>query len=119
MNKSFNRAFSISIKDMEQGSLKFNFRPVRNRFGKVIQAINEIRYSVTGGDDKVWIVLPRSMLLSFIVCGFETGVMICFQHRVTTEETGTTEWGRSGEIEIIVNSEQITVNSANTVNCFC
>ena len=99
MNKSFNRAFSISIKDMEQGSLKFNFRPVRNRFGKVIQAVNEIRYSVSGGDEKVWIVLPSSLLLSFIVDGFKIG-HTCFQHRVTTEETGTTEWGRSGEIEI-------------------
>ena len=107
MNKSFNKAFCISIKDIEQGSLKFDFRPSRNRLGKVIQAINEIRYSVSGGDEKVWIILPPSMFLSFIAGGFETDMPTCFQHRVTTNETGTTEWGRSGEIEIIVMSEEL------------
>ena len=99
MKKTLKREFYVSSNGLEQGSLKFNFRPVRNRFGKVIPAVKEIRFSVTGGDEKVWIVLPSSLLLSFIVDGFKIG-HTCFQHRVTTEETGTTEWGRSGEIEI-------------------
>src|ERR1035437_3556378 len=104
--KKYNKNFAVSSTGMENGSLKFGFRPSRGLHGQRIESINEIRYSVTVGKDKVWIVLPPSILLSFIADGFESGVMICFQHRVTTSEKGRTEWGESGEVEIIVMSEK-------------
>src|ERR1035438_2472057 len=100
----YNKNFAVSTKGMEQGSVKFDFRASHGSHGQRIDSVNEIRYSVTDGEDRVWILLPPSMLLSFIADGFEAGVMICFQHRVTTKENGTTEWGESGEIEILVNS---------------
>ena len=71
-------------------------------------AFNEIRYSVNIDDEKVWLVLLPSMLLSFIASGFETEMLTCFQHRVITKEDETTEWG---EVEIIVMSEELIVKN--------
>jgi hypothetical protein len=102
--KNINKVFSVSSKGMETGSMKFAFRSSRGSHGEQIASINEIRYSVTVGKDRVWILLPPSFILSFIADGFETG-LIYFQHRVTTKD-GTTEWGESGEVEILVNSYQ-------------
>jgi hypothetical protein len=102
--KNINKIFSVSSIGMETGSLKFNFRSSRGSHGERIDSINEIRYSVTAGKDRVWILLPPSMLLSFIADGFESGLNY-FQHRVSTND-GTTEWGESGEVEILVMSEE-------------
>ena len=104
--KNNNKYFSVSTKGMEPGSVKFDFRKSRGSHGEGIAAVNEIRYSVTVGKDRVWIFLPPSMLLSFIADGFETDLLTCFQHRVSTSEKGTTEWGESGEIEVLVNCEE-------------
>ena len=114
--KKYNKDFAVSSEGMENGSLKFNFRPTYGFSGRRIKSINEIRYSITVGKDRIWIALPPSLLLSFIVDGFESG-LIYFQHRVTTKENGTTEWGENGEVEITVNSYQLTTNSIATVNC--
>src|ERR1017187_8208945 len=112
--KKINKNFAITSSGMEPGSLKFNFRPSYGKSGRSIESINEIRYSVTDGKDRVWILLPPSVLLSFIADGFESGVL-CFQHRVSTKDGGRTEWGESGEIEIIVNREQLTSNNMGIV----
>ncbi|HWY13126.1 MAG TPA: hypothetical protein VN026_17450 [Bacteroidia bacterium] len=112
--KNLNKIFSVSSEGMETGSLKFNFRSSHGTHGQRIESVNEIRYSVTVGKDRVWILLPPFLLLSFTADGFESG-QIYFQHRVTTKD-GTTEWGESGEVEITVYSYQLTTNSMDTVH---
>jgi hypothetical protein len=108
MIKTLNKTFAVSTAGMERGSVQFKFRTSLNKLGRPIVSINEIRYSVTMGKDKIWIPLPPFGKLTSTVNGFDSGLLTHFQHRVTTSENGTTEWGESGVVEILVNSEQLT-----------
>ena len=92
MIKTYNKEFVISSKGMKSGCIEFFFKPSFNMLGKIIESVNEIRYSVTIGDDKIWILLPPSALLSFIAKGFQKDLLTHFQHRVTTNESGTSDW---------------------------
>ena len=91
--KNYNKTFSVSTEGMENGYVKFTFRPLLDRGGRPVLSINEVRYSVSEGNNKEWILLPVSVNLIYIVNGFETNIPTYFQHRITTPEGGKTEWG--------------------------